>query len=47
MGTASLRFVTSALARSHDIGVRRRIVDARFLEVSVPATHVPTFEVAG
>ncbi len=30
----------------HDIGVRRRVVDARFLEVSVPATHVPTFEVA-
>ncbi len=30
----------------HDVRVRRRVVDARFLEVSVPATHTPTFEVA-
>ncbi|MEV7396027.1 NAD(P)-binding protein [Aeromicrobium sp. NPDC092404] len=28
------------------IEVRRRVVDARFLEVSVPATHTPTFGVA-
>lgn len=30
----------------HDITVWRRVVDARFLEVSVPATHTPPFEVA-
>lgn len=30
----------------HDIRVRRRVVDARFLEVSIPATHIPSFEVA-
>lgn len=30
----------------HHIGVRRRVVDARYLEASVPATHVPPFEVA-
>lgn len=30
----------------HDIEVRRRVVDARFLEVSVPATHTPSFEIA-
>lgn len=30
----------------HDVTVRRRVVDARFLEVSIPATHTPTFEVA-
>ena len=30
----------------HDMAVRRRVVDARFLEVSIPSTHTPTFEVA-
>src|SRR5258708_23913708 len=30
----------------HDIGVRRKVVDPRYLEASVPATHVPPFEVA-
>ncbi|MGA7911263.1 MAG: NAD(P)-binding protein [Candidatus Dormiibacterota bacterium] len=30
----------------HDIGVRRKVVDARYLEASIPATHVPPFEVA-
>ncbi len=30
----------------HEIDVRRRVVDARFLEVSVPATHTPSFEIA-
>jgi NAD(P)-binding Rossmann-like domain len=29
-----------------DIGVRRKVVDARYLEASVPATHVRPFEVA-
>jgi len=28
------------------VTVRRKLVDARYLEASVPATHTPTFEVA-
>ncbi len=31
----------------HEIAVRRRVVDARYLEASVPATHAPSFAVAG
>jgi NAD(P)-binding Rossmann-like domain len=30
----------------HDVSVRRKLVDARYLEASVPATHTPSFEVA-
>jgi NAD(P)-binding Rossmann-like domain len=30
----------------HDIGVRRKVVDARYLEASVPATHTPSFTVS-
>ena len=30
----------------HDVAVRRKLVDARYLEASVPATHTPGFEVA-
>ena len=30
----------------HDVAVRRKVVDARYLEGSVPATHVPPFDVA-
>ena len=30
----------------HRVAVRRRLVDAHYLEASVPATHTPTFEVA-
>ena len=30
----------------HDIEVRRKVVDARYLEASIPATHTPSFEVA-
>lgn len=30
----------------HDLVVRRRVVDARYLEASIPATHVAPFEVA-
>jgi hypothetical protein len=29
-----------------DVAVRRRVVDARYLEASIPATHTPPFEVA-
>lgn len=30
----------------HEVGVRRKAVDAAYLESSVPATHTPSFEVA-
>lgn len=43
-GTARVRDLSTGAAGR--ITARRRIVDARFLEVSVPATHTPSFEVA-
>jgi hypothetical protein len=30
----------------HDVAARRKVVDARYLEASVPATHAPSFDVA-
>ena len=30
----------------HDVDVRRKLVDARYLEASIPATHEPSFDVA-
>lgn len=30
----------------HDVAVNRKVVDARYLEGSIPATHVPAFDVA-
>jgi NAD(P)-binding Rossmann-like domain len=30
----------------HEIAVRRKVVDARYLEASVPATHTPSFAVS-
>jgi hypothetical protein len=30
----------------HDVAVRRKVVDARYLEASIPATHTPPFQVA-
>ena len=30
----------------HEVAVRRRVVDARYLEASIPATHTPSFAVA-
>ncbi len=30
----------------HEVTVRRKIVDARYLEASIPATHTPPFDVA-
>jgi NAD(P)-binding Rossmann-like domain len=35
-----------ATGEVQDIRVRRKVVDARYLEASIPATHVPPFEVA-
>ncbi len=44
--TGAARVRDLATGTVHDIDVRRRVVDARFLEVSVPATHTPSFEIA-
>jgi NAD(P)-binding Rossmann-like domain len=30
----------------HEVAVRRKVVDARYLEASIPATHAPSFEVS-
>jgi hypothetical protein len=30
----------------HDVCVRRKLVDARYLEASIPATHTPSFDIA-
>ena len=35
-----------ATDQTHEVEVRRRVVDAHYLEVSVPATHTPSFEIA-
>ncbi|HWW85685.1 MAG TPA: FAD/NAD(P)-binding protein, partial [Vicinamibacterales bacterium] len=35
-----------ATGKVQDIAVRQKVVDARYLEASIPATHVPPFEVA-
>jgi cation diffusion facilitator CzcD-associated flavoprotein CzcO len=43
-GRATLRDL--ATGARHEVEVRRRVVDARYLEVSVPATHTPSFEIA-
>ncbi|GAA1865256.1 NAD(P)/FAD-dependent oxidoreductase [Paeniglutamicibacter psychrophenolicus] len=42
-GTASIRHTGSG--EIEQIGVRRRVVDARYQEASVPATHVPSYAV--
>jgi hypothetical protein len=42
-GTAT---VTSRITgATHDVTVRRKVVDARFLESSIPANHTPSFKV--
>jgi hypothetical protein len=35
-----------ATGQLHEIAVRRKVVDARYLEASVPATHTPSFQTA-
>ncbi len=41
---AQVRDLTSG--ELHDVAVRRKVVDARYLEASIPATHTAPFEVA-
>jgi putative NAD(P)-binding protein len=44
-GNGSFRASSRLTGTERDITVRRKVVDARFLESSVPATHTPSFEV--
>jgi NAD(P)-binding Rossmann-like domain len=37
--------VSRLTGRSTDVAVKRKLVDARFLEASIPAAHTPSFEV--
>lgn len=40
------RVVSRATGEETEVRVRRKVVDARYLETSVPATHTPSFTVA-
>jgi len=44
-GNGSFRARSLLTVAEQDITVRRKVVDARFLESSVPATHTPSYEV--
>jgi len=35
-----------ATGKVHEVAVRRKLVDARYLEASVPSTHTPSFDVS-
>jgi NAD(P)-binding Rossmann-like domain len=43
-GNGSFRATSRLTGAERDITVRRKVVDARFLESSIPATHTPSFE---
>jgi hypothetical protein len=40
------RIRDAATGATEDVEVRRKVVDARYLEASIPATHTPSFAVA-
>src|SRR5262249_2765327 len=44
-GDTRARAVCRLTGVERDVNVRRKIVDARYLESSIPATHVPRFDV--
>ena len=44
-GPAGCRLVSRLTGAVTTVRVRRRIVDARYLETSIPATHTPSFDV--
>ncbi|HEU4976548.1 MAG TPA: NAD(P)-binding protein [Baekduia sp.] len=44
LGAGQVRDLRSGTV--HEVAVRRKVVDARYLEASVPATHTPSFEVS-
>ena len=45
-GTNSEKVRDLSTGELHDVAVRRKVVDARYLEASIPATHATPFEVA-
>ena len=45
-GTNSEQVRDLSTGELHDVAVRRKVVDARYLEASIPATHATPFEVA-
>ena len=42
-GPDGCRLVSRLTGEATRVGVRRRVVDARYLETSIPATHIPSF----
>jgi hypothetical protein len=42
-GPGGCRFVSRLTGEATSVRVRRRVVDARYLETSIPATHTPSF----
>jgi hypothetical protein len=44
-GSAGDRFVSRLTGETTTVRVRRSVVDARYLETSIPATHTPSFAV--
>ena len=44
-GSGRVRVVSRMTGSEREVTVRRKVVDARFLESSIPATHTPTFTV--
>lgn len=45
-GTNSEQVRDLSTGELHDVAVRRKVVDARYLEASIPATHATPFDVA-
>jgi hypothetical protein len=45
-GTHGERIRDMSTGEVHDVAIRRKVVDARYLEASIPATHATPFEVA-
>jgi hypothetical protein len=45
-GTDGERIRDLTTGETHDVSVRRKVVDARYLEASIPATHAAPFAVA-
>lgn len=46
LGGDGHRFVCRLTGEETTVAVRRKVVDARYLETAVPSTHTPTFSVA-
>ena len=44
-GAGDRQFTSRLTGETTTVRVRRKVVDARYLETSIPATHIPSFEV--